>query len=360
MKAVVLRETGRLAVEDVPKPPLGPDEVMVRVTDCGICGSDIRYFHGENPWAQHTLGEMRTNPRNIIPGHEVAGVVEEVGENASGSLLGKRVAVLSFRVDETCYWCRRGERQLCPNTQHMGHGAGWGERDLYYGGMAEYVPVWETHVFPLPDHISNEEATILDPLAVAVHAIERAKPIPGETALVMGTGVIGLCAIQVLKAYGASEIICADVDDLHVELGSKVGANHKVNVRTQDLSEVVDELTHGVGVRIIIDSVGRPLKETLLVLARGGRLINLAVHDRSESVNQLMLAGEKTVTTAANFKYEEYPVAMDLLCTGRVNAQALITHRFPIDDAIEAFRVADQKEQTGAVKVLIKPLTSET
>jgi threonine dehydrogenase-like Zn-dependent dehydrogenase len=301
------------------------------------------------------MGETRSNPPNIIPGHEVAGIVEEVGENADKSLIGKRVAVLSFKVDGTCYWCRRGEHHLCPNTQHLGHGAGWGTRDLYYGGMAEYVPIWSTHVFSLPDHISNEEATILDPLGVAVHAVERAKPTAGETAIVIGTGVIGLCAIQVLKAYGATEIVCVDIDDRHLELGKKLGADYSANVKTQNLADVVRDLTYGIGARIIIDSIGKPLEEVLPLLARGGRLVNLAVHDKSNSVNQLALAGERIVTTAANFKYEEFSIAMNLLFSGRVKAKPLITHCFSIENAIEAFQTAEHKEHTGAIKVIIKP-----
>jgi len=355
VKAAVLREKENLVVEDVPKPPLGREEVMLRVTDCGICGSDIRYFHGENPWAQHTLGEMRTNPPNIIPGHEVVGVVDEVGEDADKSLLGRRVAVLSFKVDETCYWCRRGERHLCPNTQHMGHGAGWGDQEYYYGGMAEYVPVWASHVFALPDHVPSADATLLDALGVAVHAVELSKPIAGESALVIGTGVIGLLAVQTLKAYGATTIMCADLDERHLEKGSKLGADRTINVRAQDLREVVRETTEGVGARVIIDTVGRTLEETLPILARGGRLIQLAVHDRQEQYNALLAAGERMVMTSANFRYEEYPIAMELLYSGRIQAEPLITHRFPIDQAVEAFSVADHKESSGAIKVIINP-----
>ncbi|MHB0934967.1 MAG: zinc-dependent alcohol dehydrogenase [Armatimonadota bacterium] len=355
MKAVVLHEKEHLAVEEVPEPPLQRNEVMLRVTDCGICGSDIRYYHGENPWAQQTLGEVQENPPNIIPGHEVAGVVVRAGEGADEVLIGKRVAVLSFKVDETCYWCRRGERHLCPNTQHLGHGAGWGEQKYYYGGMAEYVPVWADHVFLLPDHVTTTQAAILDPLGVVVHAVERANVTPGESALVMGTGVLGLLAVQVLKAYGVMTLICADVDDRHLDAGGRLGADRTVNVANQELRDIAREMTDGIGVRVIVDSVGRPWEELLPVLARGGRLINLAAHDRGDTLVPMHLAGEKLVTTSANFKYEEYPIAMDLLYAGRVQAEPLITHRFPIAQAVEAFQAADHKQESGAIKVIINP-----
>lgn len=355
MKAVVLKEKEHLVVEEIPKPSLAPDEVMIRVTDCGICGSDIRYLHGENPWAQHTLGEMRSNPPNIIPGHEVCGIVDEVGPDADESLLGMRVALLCFKTCEECYWCKIGERHLCPYTRHMGHGAGWGEQKYYCGGMAEYVPVWASHVYPLPDQVSSTDATLLDALGVAVHAVGLSRLSEGESGLVIGTGVLGLLAIQVLKANAAGEVICADVSDRHLAIGTGLGADTAVNARTQDLNQAIHDVTSGFGARVIIDTVGRPLAENLPILARGGRLINLAVHDRVDSVNQLLTAGERMVMTSANFRYDEFPVALDLLASGRVRADPLITHTFGIDQALEAFRIADDKESSGAIKVVIRP-----
>lgn len=355
MKAIVLRKKEDLAVMDVPKPPLGPGEVMLRVTDCGICGSDIRYLHGENPWAQHTLGEMRENPPNIIPGHEVVGIVDEVAEGVDPSLVGRRVAVLSFRVDGTCWWCRHGEEELCPNTQHMGHGAGWGHMDYYYGGMAEYVPVWATHVYPLTDNVSSTGATLLDALGVVVHAVNMARLRPVESALVMGTGVLGLLAVQTLKAFGAANVMCADVDDFHLDKGRQLGADRTINVRTQDLGSVVPDATDGIGVRVIIDTVGRPLEEMLPIMARGGRMVNLAVHDNREDCSQIWFAGQRTVMTSANFKYAEFSTAIELLRSGRVDADPLVTHSFPIEQGVEAFRVAEQKQETHSIKVVINP-----
>lgn len=355
MKAIVLRDREHLEIADVPKPPLPSDQVMVRVTDCGICGSDIRYLHGDNPWSQHTLGEIRDNPRNIILGHEVAGIVDEVGQGADRSLLGRRVAVLCFKVDGTCWWCRHGEEELCPNTQHMGHGAGWGFQEYYYGGMAEFVPVWATHVFPLPDHVSTAEATLLDGLAVSVHALEIARIRPTESTLVVGTGALGLLAVQTLKVYGCTNIICADLDDTHLDWGTSLGADHAVNCDTDDLRKAVDRFTDGIGARVIIDTVGRPLEEILPLLARGGRLVNLAVHDYREDSRQIWLAGQRKVMTSANFKYSEWPIALELLFSGRVKVEPLVTHRYPISNGLEAFRAADRKDESGAIKVIINP-----
>lgn len=354
MKAIVLRTKEDLIVEDVPKPEPGSGEVLLKVTDCGICGSDIRYFHGENPWAQHTLGVHKPNPDNIIPGHEVAGVVAEVGEGVDPALIGKRMGVLCFKVDETCPWCRHDMRHICPNTVHLGHGAGQHGKKYYYGGMAEYVPTWANHCYELPDSITNEQAAMLDPLCVAIHAINYCGTFPGESVVVIGAGVVGLCAIQVARAVGCTRILAADVNDQHLAVAKHLGADVTVNVDREDLNKAVMDHTDGNGAWLVADSVGYPLAKSLPLVIRGGRLSLLAVKDHEETISTLLLAGERKVMTSANFDYPEFTEGIDLLASGRVNVDPMITHRFPIDQGVEAFRVAESKEG-GAIKVMIKP-----
>ncbi len=142
---------------------------------------------------------------------------------------------------------------------------------------------------------------------------------------------------------------------MHLDKAGKLGADRTVNVKTRNLKDVVHQATDGIGARVIIDTVGPPLEEVLPVLARGGRLINLAVHDREESLNRIWFAGERFVISCANFRYEDYPTAMELLYSGRVQAEPLITHRFPIEQGIEAFKAADNKLESGAIKVIINP-----
>ena len=167
MLAAVLKGPGNLSVERVPIPVPVADEVLCEVVACGICGSDLRYLAGENPWAKHTLGVETPNPPDMILGHEVAGVVETGGRRV-------RAGLLAFRACGRCPECRRGAVHLCRNTAHLGHGAGWEDRGLNPGGMAEFMPVWRDNVYPLPDHLSFDQATFLDGLGVAVHAVNRA------------------------------------------------------------------------------------------------------------------------------------------------------------------------------------------
>ncbi|MDO8684898.1 MAG: alcohol dehydrogenase catalytic domain-containing protein [Armatimonadota bacterium] len=353
MKAIVLRSKEDLIVEDVPKPSPGCGEVLVKVTDCGICGSDLRYLHGENPWSQHTLGEKRENPNNIIPGHEIAGVISEAGDGVDSQLIGKRVGVMCFSVDETCPWCRRNMRHLCVNTTHLGHGAGQGDRQYYYGGMAEYVPVRADHCYPLPDSVTNEQAAMLDPFCVGIHAVSQDAG-PGKSIVIIGSGTVGLCAIICARALGATQILAADIDDNHLKAALKVGADRTVNVDKEDLAMAVKDFTSGLGAWLVADSVGMPLAETLPLVIRGGKLSLLAVKEREETISTLLLAGERKVMTSANFDYPEFTQGLEMLASGRVKVDDLITHRFPIEQGVEAFRVAESKEG-GAIKVLIKP-----
>ena len=210
MKAVVLRGPGHLEVADIPEPKLSPGHVMVRVRACGICGSDLRYLNGENPWAQHTLGLATPNPPNMILGHELAGDVVAVGDAGMEKRLGERVAILAYRGCGRCFHCQRGEPNLCPDTEHIGHGAGWRELEYNPGGMAEFCPVWGENAYPLPEQLSYEEGTLLDGVGVAVHATARAQLIRGDYLVVLGCGPIGLLSLEVALCAGAW-VIAAEV-----------------------------------------------------------------------------------------------------------------------------------------------------
>ena len=174
MKAVVLRGPRDLVLADVPRPKLRDENhVLIRVQACGICGSDLRYWAGENPWALHTLGKHVDNPPNMILGHEFAGIVEEVNASRFEHLLGKRVGVQAFQSCGRCALCKAGHENLCKDTAHIGHARGWGDADYYPGAYAEYCPAWGDLVLPMEDHVTFAEEALRDILGVAVHAVSR-------------------------------------------------------------------------------------------------------------------------------------------------------------------------------------------
>jgi len=353
VRAVVLRKPKDLAVLDIPAPRIGPGWALVRMTHCGICGSDIRYLHGDNPWAKQTLGEKHPNPTNIILGHEVTGVVERVGEGCWADLIGKRVAILAFGTCGECIHCKRGEEHLCADTQHLGHGAGWGTSEYYHGGMAEYVPVYSKWLVPLPESITNEAGALLDPLGVAVHAVRKTGIQDGDVLLIIGGGAVGQLAIQVARSLAEVRVALVDLCEPVLEIARRMGADRALHSVKQDVRSAVMELSDGLGARAILDTVGVPLAEYLPMLARGGRYVTMTVTDEPQPFRTVALAGERALLSSCNFQYPDYHEALSLLEQRKVDGSPIITHRFPLDQAIEAFRAAEDKSASGAVKVLL-------
>ncbi|HBP37247.1 MAG TPA: hypothetical protein DD640_00585 [Clostridiales bacterium] len=357
MKAVVLVSPRHLAVQEVPKFELNPDQVMIRVESCGICGSDLRYFAGENPWALHTLGINAPNESNMILGHEFAGTVAEVGSPAFRDQLGKRVAVIPYNTCGKCEFCRSGRYNLCRSTLHIGHGAGWGKMDYYPGGMAEYCPVWQTHLCELPDAISSDDAAIIDPLSVAIHAISLVGIKPLDQILVLGSGPVGLCIAQAVRAYGADQVYCTDITGISLEIARQVGVDAALDARDEGLYENIMALTRGKGVNVVFDTVGSAVSQKLALslLAVSGSLVNLVANETAVDFRLMDLSGERRIICSANSKYDDYLLGIRLMAKGLVKAGPLITHRFPIESTPQAFELLLNKEASGALKVVIHP-----
>ena len=207
MKAVLLKEPMKLEMVDIPRPIPKEDEVVIRVGAVGICGSDVRYFLGENPWALHTLGKDVKETKSFILGHEVSGEIVETGKWIAPHRISERVGVIAFRGCEECYYCRRDLPNLCENTLHIGHDGRWKKVEYPPGGYAEYMQIWADKAHPIPDSVSYEEATQLDGLAVAVHANGRGGVSPADSIVVIGSGAIGLMILQVARTRGATDLL---------------------------------------------------------------------------------------------------------------------------------------------------------
>ncbi|MGQ9628876.1 MAG: zinc-dependent alcohol dehydrogenase [bacterium] len=357
MKAAVLKRSGNLVLEDVPKPLPTNSYVLVRVRACGICGSDLRYFHGENPWALHTLGREIPNPPNMILGHEFAGDVVDAADPKYEYLIGRRVGILAFETCGTCVFCRTGRHNLCPNTRHIGHGAGWGKMEYYPGGMAEYCQVAATCCYELEDAISYEEAALADVLGVGVHATKIAGIRPGGSVLVYGTGPVGLSILQAAKIWGAARVFCADIYPKTLEIAEILGADEIIDARGEDVISYVMRKTGGYGIDAIFDSVGTAgsFDLTLKMLATGGTLVNLVAGPDEVSLRLVNLSGERTIKSSSNSNIEDYQLTLNLLASGRLRAEQMITHRLPLEEVNRAFEILEHKEEYGAVKVMIIP-----
>jgi len=357
MRAVVLKGPMKIEMIDLPKPVPKEDEVLVCVRAVGICGSDVRYFLGENPWSLHTLGLDLKEEKAFILGHEVSGDIVEVGSRVQGSRISERVGIIAFKGCGKCYYCRRNLPNLCAETLHIGHDGRWKDLEYPPGGYADYIAVWDDKAHPIPRNVTYEEATQLDGLAVAVHANNRGGVSPGDSVVVIGCGAIGLMLSQVARARGA-QVICVDTWEVPLKIAEGLGADHVVNAKGKgELSEEITELTGGVGANVVFDTVGeeQTVKAGLRSLARFGRCVSLAVTRAKVQLNLTDIGGEKVLTCSANNLYEDYPVAVEMLASGKVKVRPFITHKMTLEDYRVAFDMLLNKEAHGAVKIVLIP-----
>ncbi|MDH3600537.1 MAG: zinc-binding dehydrogenase [Candidatus Tectomicrobia bacterium] len=329
MKAAVYHGPRDIRVEDVSKPEIADNEMLVRVRACGICGSDLHLYR---LGMFEVLGRQIENGR--IMGHELSGEVVEIGSQVTGFQIGDRIT---------------------------GVGS---------GGFAEYVPVpvSERSPHPLPDGISFDTGATLEPLATSLHGVRLAQPAAGETVVILGVGIIGLGCVQAIRAMVDCRIIAVDASERRLEMAKQLGADATVNLTQMDPVEAVIELTGGAkpverfGVRggnadVVIDCAGAqssPNQGLTMLKQQHGRLVFVALFERQPELdfNQVV---RKHVAIHGSWTWtgEDYRQAIELVQSGKVDRNPLISHVCPLDEAPEAFAIQDQPD--AAIKVLLKP-----
>ncbi len=357
MKAAVLRGEGQLELMDVPVFKPRYDEFLLKIRACGVCGSDIRYFNGENPWSLHTLGYEQENPPNIILGHEFSGDIISEGKERNPERISQRVAVEPYRSCGQCYYCRIGKHNICADQEHHGHDHGWKGYEYAPGGMAEYTPAWKSHSYELPSNISYDEATFIDGLAVAVRGLHLGSIEPGSELLVIGGGPIGQLISQAAKGFGANRVFLSDVYEKPLEIAEKVGVDDVIDARKESVSEYVRQETGGLGVGAVFDSTGSEdaIIDGLKALQRGGTEVLLAGYHEPIKLPFSLISGDRMIRSLANNPYRTFQTAVDLMASGRVDVKPMITHSFPLSQVNEAFDVVTHKVENEAVKVIIHP-----
>ena len=336
MKSVVFCEPDKLVVEDRPIPEVGEYDALVKVHACGICGTDVHILHGEH------IVEFP-----VIPGHEFSGEVVEIGSEVVNVHVGDRVTIDPNIVDHTCYFCRRGEINLCENLTAVGVN--------FDGGYAEFCRVPAVQVYKVPDGVSLDEAAMAEPLACCIHGADQANIMPGSTVVVLGAGSIGLILVQLARISGARHIIVSEPDERKRSLAAQLGADAQLNPLAEDVfAEVLTRTS--VGADIVIESAGRlETAELALKLARrGGTVLQFGV----VSPNQVAKVAPydvyyKELTIRGSFVNPvTHSRAVELLASKQVDVVPLVTHRFPLDKAAEALEAAQGGD---AVKVLLVP-----
>jgi L-iditol 2-dehydrogenase len=343
MKALVLKEYKKLTYEDVPAPECGPNEVLVAVKACGICGSDVHGMDG-------STGRRRPP---IIMGHEAAGVIAEVGRAVNGWKRGDRVTFDSTIYCGACEFCRRGHINLCDNRRVLGVSC---EDYRQHGAFAEYVVVPQHILYRLPDGLSFENAAMVEPVSIAFHAVRRAPPVLNDTAVVVGAGMIGLFVIQALRLAGCGKIIAVDVVPDKLKMARELGASHTVNSGAEDAVARVQGLTGGFGADLAVEAVGmtQTVEMAVRCLRKGGSVTLVGnVSPRIELPLQVAVTRELTLYGSCASS-GEYPACLDMLARGSVNAAPILSAVAPLADGASWFDRLYRKEP-GLLKVILKP-----
>lgn len=349
MKAAVFYGPNDIRIENVDVPRLQPDWVLLRVRASGVCGSDLHLYRQKTSIKiESELGEGK-----YVPGHEISGEVYEVGANAQDLGEGDRVGVEPLVGCGKCEWCRVGWYNLCANSRLIGF--------YYLGGFAEYCAVPQEKCFKLPKNVSFEEAATLDCIAVAEHAVKRARVCNEDAVAILGAGSIGLFATQAALIAGAREVYVVGTHDFQLEIARKFGATSTINARREKPADRIMELTGGRGVDKAIEAVGgeaSTVADAVGMLRHRGVLVVTGIFVKPMPIDMFgLLTKELTLTGAWGYEYwthtKEFAISLELLASGKIDAKTLITHRYTLDELSEAYEAAINKERTRSIKVEI-------
>lgn len=343
MKALVLTAQNQFTFEDVPEAHVGPDDVLVRVKACGICGSDVHGMDG-------STGRRRPP---IIMGHEASGVIEKVGANVREWHVGNRVTFDSTIFCGACEYCKEGRINLCNHRRVLGVSC---EEYRQNGALAEFVAVPARILHRLPDALPFEHAAFVEPLSIAVHAANRAKVDANETAVVVGAGMIGLLQIQVLRDYGCTRVIAVDVSHDKLVMAKQLGATDTINSGTVHAIDEIHRLTNGRGVDHAFECVGiSPTVDVAVRSVRKGGTVTLVgnVSPKVELPLQVVVTRELTVHGSCA-SAGEYPDCLDLMACSAVNVVPMISAVAPLAEGAKWFDRLYKKE-AGLLKVILTP-----
>jgi threonine 3-dehydrogenase len=319
-------------LRDVPVPTIRDDEVLIRVRRAGVCGTDVHIWEWDD-WAKG-----RCKPPFTV-GHEFAGDVVQVGRLVTDVREGDRVTAEGHIVDGRCPLCRTGNAHVCPHTKIIGV-----DRD---GCFAEYIAMPATNVWHLDDNISFEIGGIHDPMGNAFHTALTHTEIPGKTVLVTGCGPIGLFAVGIAKAAGASRVIASDVNETRLALAKRMGADDAV--RPNEADAAVKRATGGLGVDVVLEMSGVPaaIHQAFALVRVGGRVQMLGIPAKPMEINlanEIIFKGITIYGVVGRRMYDTWIQMTQFLRSGKFDPQPVITHRFPLEGAAEAIRAIKSGE----------------
>ena len=345
MKAAVYQDIDKMAVQEVDTPACDDDSILMRVKACCVCGSDVRIFHH---------GNARVRPPQIL-GHEMAGVIESIGRNVSGFAPGDRIAVGADVPCGECIFCKSGIGNNCQINYAMGY--------QFAGGFAEYVLLNRTvvnygPVTKIPGHVSYDEAALAEPLACVINALELSGVRIADTLVLIGAGPIGLMLMQVAKMMGVCKVLVVELVKQRLETAKAYGADVCICPAEEDAVRRVLEETGGLGADIVYtaNSVAQTQADAILMAKNRARvcLFGGLPKDKSEvMINTNAVHYKEIFVHGAHGSMPEHHMkAVNLIASGKIDIKKFISHRLPLDDILEGFKIA---ESYAGLRVVISP-----
>lgn len=346
MKAAVLRKPFDIIIEDVPTPKIGRDEVLIKVVACSICGSDLHSYDGL---------------KSIFPklmGHEIAGIVAQVGEDVKGVKIGERVSPDEDIRCGACRWCLSGRSNLCVKITGLGRTV---MDSGYNGGYAEYLRVPAVNLHSIPDNIPFEQACVAQTLGVSYHAVvDRGNIQPGEFVVVLGAGPIGLSALAVAKSFDA-KVLITDIVPHRLEVAKKMRADFVVDTSKEDLVKRVMDLTAGEGADKVFECVGGPAHDVTLrqaadVVRTAGRIVVVGMISTPpyKQINLEKMYRSEVELVASRGSNTRIGATLKLMGEGKIDVSPMITHIIPLEEVGRGLELMHKKAE-NVVKVVLKP-----
>ena len=328
MKAVQIASPEQLKIVDVEKPVIdNRNNVLIRMTAAGICGSDVGIYHGTNAAA--------TYPRII--GHEMVGRVAEIGASVTGLKVGDRVIVNQVTSCGECYPCRMGRGNVCDHLAVRGVHID--------GGYQEYIAVPEADCYLLPDSLSDEDAVMIEPTTIAIQSCTRAQLEKDDMLLILGAGALGSTILKIARQM-CDHIIVADILDNKLEAAKENGAKYTIHVLKEDLEEKVREYTNGRGATVSIDASGTSdsLMKLLRATGNAGRVMVMGFSTAPIEINQFMINSKELDVRGSRLHNKRFGDAIRLIQEGKLDLKGSVSHTFPLTKAQEAFDFVDSRD----------------
>ncbi|MCB8878296.1 alcohol dehydrogenase catalytic domain-containing protein [Acidisoma silvae] len=350
MTAIVCYGPEDYRVEEKDRPSPGPGEVVIRITACGICASDCKcwsgakmFWGGDNPYVKPP----------VVPGHEFFGVVDEMGADAAshfGLKAGDRVIAEQIVPCDRCRYCRSGSYWMCEVHNIFGF-----QRDVADGGMSDYMLIPRTaRVHVIPPELSLEDAAIIEPMACAIHTVQRGDIQLSDVVVIAGAGPIGLMMVQVAKLKTPKKLIVIDMVPERLALARGFGADITINPAEADALKIVQDATDGYGCDVYIEATGSPsgVVQGLSLVRKLGRFVEFSVFGKETTVDWSIIGDRKELDIRGSHLGPYcYPIAIDLLSRGLVTSKGIVTHDFAFADWDEAIKLANSLD---SIKVLMK------